>query len=484
MKKQWTEWVDALDPSCLEEPELDEQEMEELTRPVDLARIRQKALHGIKGDKKPAGKRIRRIAAIALAAALACVGTGLALKRGALEQFFNIDATLGEEQVTRVGQSQVQDGIRLTLEDVIQGQQDAVAVLSLAREDGEPFPPGATLKNLNLRIKGKETISGYAQSSRMSEDQRTLQVAVKLDNSETPLQGETLQLEAGLLYAIEDRDAQKALDLEGIYRRSPVRISTAEQGLRGADATELAQAFQQAVSAQMTGEERRLDIAGPEFAGLGFVDGQLWLGIQYPEDRTILSNSAAIYTLCDSRTGAEYHFQHNYSTDGELDGPQLAAYLFEGLAPEDLPYLTMVVSYALPSVLSEGQWSLAYTFTGEPLTERWEMDHMLQTPGGSVALTRMECSAVGVKFYGQWLREEEQSGAPRIQPAMALVLEDGEKLPLQFRGSVFNSQDGKYFFLEYILPEGAGQTGYFDQETLAAVRSVEIDGARAAITRR
>lgn len=475
MKMRWTQWIDELDPRFLDELDLEEEEVEALTQKIDLANVRQRALRGLGSGKRPASKKMRRIVAVALAAAVACVGTVWALKRGALEQFFGIDATLGEEQVTRVGQSQVKDGIRLTLEDVIPGRQSAVAVLSLAREDGEPFPLGTTLENLDLHIEGKDTLIGYTRFSRISEDQRTLQVVAKLDNSETPLQGETLNVKASLLYSSEDRDADSHLDLDAIYQRLPVAISTAEQGGQEDDDFKVAQAFQQAVAGQLTAAERKLEISGPGFAGIGFVDGQLWLGIQY-QGSTPLSNSADIYSLRDSRTGAEYNFQHNYTTGDEGNGPQLSAYLFEGLTPADLPYLTMVVSYNIPSVLSQGQWELAYTFTGEPLTEQWEMEQNLRAPGGEVALTRMECSAIGLKIYGQWLGTGERSGAPKIQPGVALVLEEGAKVPMQFQCSSINSQDGKSFYLEYSLPEGPGQKGYLDRDTLASIRTIEIDG--------
>lgn len=157
------------------------------------------------GARRRAG-RTRRILIAAAALAVCFGGAAYAVQNGYFESFFGIDP-ISDSQIVRVDQSQVSDGVRMTLAEVIPGATDSVATVAFERTDGEPFPVGSRVKEFAAEL--GDDMGGNAVRWRVSDDGRQLLAVIELFGSEAPIRGKTLTVKAAGIFTEDESGARE-----------------------------------------------------------------------------------------------------------------------------------------------------------------------------------------------------------------------------------------------------------------------------------
>lgn len=504
MKRKITDIMRELDPEALETFELTEAEVSELAKGVDMGKIRRAALDKISctenismpAERKRWRKKTGFRVAVAAVLALCLSGTVFAIHQWYMEDFFG-EGSVPEERLDRVLESQESNGVRMTLAEVIAGEQDANVIVYFERVDGKPFPAGAQAAVLDFQLstafEGQQALD--SRMVQMLEDNHKLAYCYNMSAFESIL-GETLAIKAG--YVFEDKMQKKLLDadLSEQFSAHPIRLES-DDSYRAHGMSD-SQAFEEQAQVQRAAAEpviMPLADAYPElvFAGVGFVDGRLAIATYIEaggsgenameaEASFLIRNTVLITELKDSRTDEVYRSKESGGIGGRNQKPDFAVTYFEGLTEEDLPYLTPVAEYSLPEVISDGSWSFAYTFEKEEAWKSADTDLVADTKDGLLKVTRVSVSTLGVLVQGEWLKRnenEEQRHTPEDEIPVKALMKDGSVKKLGSMGRQTHWK-GVYWKALYgpVSKERktAWEKQFLDDSMIEDMEAVVIDG--------
>lgn len=505
-----------LDPEVLEALDLSETEIGRLSREADMEKIRQAALEKISLPENspelekasvperisaPAGgkhwqKRRGLRIAVAVILALCLSGTVFAIHQWYMEDFFG-EGSVPAERLDRVLESQVSGGVRMTLAEVIAGEQDANVIVYFERVDGKPFSEATRAAALEFQLstafEGQQALASLMVQ--MLEDNHKLAYCYNMLAFESIL-GETLTIDASHIFENKIRKKTLAADLSEQFSAYPIRIESKD--LDPSEGILESQVFAEQAPAQRAAAEPvtmplKEEYPKLQFAGVGFIDGKLAIATYIEtggsgSDAIEASisyhsrNTVHISELKDRRTGEVYRMA-GYSEDGGSDQElNFAVSYFEGLTEEDLPYLTPVAQYSLPEVISDGSWSFSYTFEKEEAWKSADTDLAVDTEAGRLRVTRVSASTLGVLVQGEWLEKNEDEGGRRWlkdEISVKAVMKDGSEKELGCIRSQTHWKGVYYKALYGLILEGRKTT--WEKQFLADgmiedMEAVVIDG--------
>jgi hypothetical protein len=446
--------------------------------------------------KRRRGKRKGLRIAVAVIVALCLSGTVFAIHRWYMEDFFG-EGSVPAERLDRVLESQVSGGVRMTLAEVIAGEQDANVIVYFERVDGKPFPKATRVAVLDFHLstafEGQQAMeSGMIQ---MLEDNHKLAYCYDMLAFESIL-GETLTIDAG--YIFEDKTRKEILDadLSEQFSAYPIRLQS-EAFYRDHDMLDI-RAFEEQAPLQRAAAKpvtMPLEAEYPQlqFAGVGFIDGKLAIAtfgeaagsrVNSIEDKASFDLCKTVYIseLKDSRTGEVYRTAGHAGFGGPDPKLSFGASYFEGLTEEDLPYLTPVAEYSLPEVISDGSWSFSYTFEREEAWKSADTDLVIDTEAGPLRVTRVSVSTLGVSVQGEWLEPDKEESVPwrpdEDMPVKA-VMKDGSEKELGSIRSQTHWQGVHYKALYGVIVEGrktAWEKQFLADGMIEDMEAVVIDG--------
>ncbi|HWQ77558.1 MAG TPA: hypothetical protein VN381_02020 [Anaerovoracaceae bacterium] len=372
--------------------------------------------------RKRSGLRI----AVAVILALCLSGTVFAIHQWYMEDFFGKGSVPGE-RLDRVLESQVSGGVRMTLAEVIAGEQDANVIVYFERVDGKPFPvrtEAAALEfQLSTAFEGQQALD--SRMIQMLEDNHKLAYCYNMMAFESIL-GETLNINASYIFQEKMRKEILDADLSEQFSAYPIRIESKildpSDGILE-DRVFSEQAVIQRAAAEPVTMPLEKEYPQLQFAGVAFIDGKLAIatyteaggsGADAMEAKVSshIRNTVLISELKDSRTGEVYHTAGYSGTGGLNQKLTFEASYFEGLTEKDLPYLTPVAEYSLPELISDGSWSFSYTFEKEEAWKSADTELIIDTEAGPLRITRVSVSTLGVSVQGEWLEPDKDETVP------------------------------------------------------------------------
>ena len=441
-------------------------------------------------------KRTRFRIAVAAILALCLSGTVFAIHQWYMEDFFGEGSVPGE-RLDRVLESQVSKGVKMTLAEVIAGEQDANVIVYFERADGKPFPAGTQAANLDFQLstafEGQQALESVMVQ--MLEDNHKLAYCYNMMAFESIL-GETLAINADYVFENKIREEILDADLSEQFAAYPIRLQSEESyRIHGMLESQVfsEQAPLQRAAAGQAAMPLEKDYPKLQFAGVGFIDGMLAIatyveaggtGESAMEARVShdIRNTVHIAELRDRRTGEIYRAEGRSEDGGSDRELNFAVSYFEGLTEEDLPYLTPVAEYSLPEVISDGSWSFTYTFEREEAWKSADTDLMIDTEAGTLRVTRVSASTLGVSVQGEWLepdKDESMRWRPEEDIPVKAVMKDGSEREL---GSIRSQTHWKgiyYKALYGLIPEGrktAWEKQFLTDGMIEDMKAVVIDG--------
>lgn len=504
MKRKIVDIMQDIEPEALETFQLTETEISGLSQGADMENIRRAALGKISipetisapAERRQWRKRTGfRIAAAAILA-ICLSGTVFAIHQWYMEDFFG-EGSVPVERLDRVLESQVSGGVRMTLAEVIAGEQDANVIVYFERVDGESFPEATDVAALEFQLstafEGQQALASLMVQ--MLEDNHKLAYCYNMLAFESIL-GANLAIEAGYLFENKIREEILNADLSKQFSAYPIRLQS-EESYRIHGMLE-SQVFEEQAPVQRAAAEpvvMPLEEEYPElqFAGVGFIDGKLAIatyietGGSGENDMEAkisyhIRNTAHITELKDRRTGEVYRTE-GYSGDG---GPNqklsFAVSYFKGLSEADLPYLTPLVEYSLPEVISDGSWSFSYTFKKEEAWKSADTDLTADMETGRLKFTRVSVSTLGVSVQGEWLERNQNENGRWLQEdeiSVKAVMKDGSEKELECIHRQTHWKGVYYKALYGLVPEGrktAWEKQFLADGMIADMEAVVIDG--------
>lgn len=457
MKRKIVDIMQDMEPEVLETFHLTEKEISELSRGINMENIQRATLEKISIPEKisapeeSARWRKRNVFRIAVAAILTiCLsGTVFAIHQWYMEDFFG-EGSVPVERLDRVLESQVSGGVRMTLAEVIAGEQDANVIVYFERVDGRPFPEATDVAGLEFQLstafEGQQALNSL--TVRRLEDNHKLAYCYNMFAFESIL-GETLNIDAGYVFERETWRGSIQANLSKQFSAYPIRLKS-EDLYRAQDVSDSRNFAEQAAAQRAAAElvTMPLEEEYPElqFAGVGFINGKLAIatyieaggsGENAMEAKVSynIRNTVHITELKDRRTGEVYRTEGGSEDGGPNQKLNFAVSYFEGLTEEDLPYLTPVAEYYLPKVISDGSWSFTYTFEKKEAWKSADTDFAIDTEAGQLRITRVSASTLGIAVQGEWLKKNEHEGGRgwlKDEIPVKAVMKDGSEKQLGY----------------------------------------------------
>ncbi|OON98773.1 MAG: hypothetical protein ATN35_03535 [Epulopiscium sp. Nele67-Bin004] len=206
--------------------EVNAQLEQNLDENISQERIKELAMKGIKTQNKSKvinfPKRTLPMAAAFTLFSTATFAAGLSYYS---QNLFGDDYEIVEEHIARIGQSVEFDGVRVTLEEVLAVDKEAVIIISTTNVDGTAMDEGAfymdSISIIATDANGNRAFSsGHSMASKLSEDNLKLITTIQYDLDES-LENMTLSISVGDLFADKEIVAPaQNIDLRGMYESS------------------------------------------------------------------------------------------------------------------------------------------------------------------------------------------------------------------------------------------------------------------------
>ena len=526
MKLKIVDMMTELTPEALDMVNLTEKEISDLSGEANLEKIRTLALEQISiaettvrqpvpcagremkvaagmicGAERHRRKRrgLLRIAAAAIAA-LCLSGTAFALHQWYVEDFFG-ESAVPEERLDRVLDHREAKGVQMTLAEVIAGEQDANVIVYFERADGKPFPKGSEIAgmeaDLSNSFQGQQAVTDLMIQP--LEDNHKLAYCFNVSAFQ-PLLGETLTIHARGIYKSQLREETVHADLSKQFSAYPIRIQT--EDLKQEQRMQEDKIFEEEILLQETKAKAvrmPLEKEYPvlQFAGVGFIDGQLAVATYVEpggsggsaieaEVSEQIRNTVQISELEDSRTGERYKSAGMSESGGSDLKRNMTISFYKGLSEEDLPYLTPIAEYSLPETISDGQWSFSYTFKKEESWKSADTDMSKEMDAGRLKIVRVNASTLGLLIQGEWIEHKTTNDgrSPEDEMQVRLVMKDGSTKEL----GMINSQThykGVYYRALYGVVhrqrQSAWEKEFLSDEMIADMKAVIINGSTISL---
>lgn len=197
MKKSIVEMMKYIDEEALESIEIQEEEINQLTRELDLSKMKNVAKRKMDEEKmkmKKANIKIRNKKWwIVLAATMSIGGTVFATQYlDNFRLFYGEKVSLKTEDTTLINESVVANGIKMTITESIVSDKGAVIMLSFEKEDGTAFAEEVSIPM--LEIQGRQDVS-YMVNQKLNEEGTKLIANFEIDSYKS-LKGEKLEITA------------------------------------------------------------------------------------------------------------------------------------------------------------------------------------------------------------------------------------------------------------------------------------------------
>lgn len=434
----------------------------------------------------PFGKSMKWVACAVAAVALLGGSVAAAQNMDALHFFLRTKAEIPKAEITDVGQSAISGGVKMTVESVLAGGNDFVTLLTFERTDGSAFPEGTELYRVRLNTEDKGVIRSVS-GVRMSEDRKLLTAYIE-SSSITSMLNQSIEADVRGIYTEESREVEEEISLSNCFEARPIRMDIPDALRASSWAETVFPAFEKELIEQQGLFTDSISLKGEKegfsFAGVGFLDGRLYIATYYPggDDNDLLAYlrpEAAIHKLKDRRTGEIYEGSFQRGLDSEGSGKQMILADFEGLKEVDLPYLEPVATYVTRNIIEKGPWKVSFTVKDQGRNLTLHPDLTIDLLSEKAVLTEANLSLLGGYVIGQWSNSEKAGLPENYSTRLKAVTEDGEVLKFKIAGaSSFVDQAGKNCFkFSYKLfsTENTKDRVLLPQDKLESIKTIILD---------
>lgn len=197
MKKLIVDLMNTVDGEDIANMELSEEETVNLTKDMNIAAVKSRAIGGIHTGRSALKNKGRvkgvRKAIAALVAAMAIGGTAFAAEYfDGFKFFYGEKANIATEDRGVINKTVTGSGIKMTINESIVSDKGAIIMLTFEKEDGTVLPKETVVQALD--IKENKKIS-YMTNQKVSEDGKRLLANFEIDSSEK-LEGKSLTVTA------------------------------------------------------------------------------------------------------------------------------------------------------------------------------------------------------------------------------------------------------------------------------------------------
>lgn len=509
MKLNLDEMIKNMDLSYLDDIEFSDEEIDELIKDVDLEKIKSMTLDKLKlnnpevtsprNTKMPNSqntkgysvKRSKFLYKITLIATLILlIGSMVfAYQKGIFEQIFGINIPLTENEVIRVNKSQISDGIKMTLSEILPGETDALAIIVFEKETGEAFSNEELILSNQLDVYlDDKLIKTGSSGMRFSEDKTQILYTLEFSDNDN-LRKKKLSIKAKGLYYTKKESENYNIKLNKVFESSLAEISDDDikHITENSDSTKTKeeQIFQKLLE-KMKNQTKSMPMPyqkqynGLSFAGVGFDKDGIYLANYIPDIES--ENTIAFSGVFDNRKNEIVKYR-SITTYQAL--PHKVNFTFiEGIKKEDLPYLTPIVRNEYPKQISNGSFDISYTFPDRALTFNKEIDQICSLEFGDKHMIKLEISVLGVYLYGETLTMNEfdhEGPQIEIQPDVEIVMKDESKIELTKEGghqiNLVGSNGKPISKYQYrILNNIDREYKFIDNKLLNQIDAIIIDG--------
>ncbi|WP_027398743.1 hypothetical protein [Anaerovorax odorimutans] len=501
MERKIVDLMENINLEMIEEVELAEKEIYDLSRGANMERIfsitQKKISEAPKRKSWYKFKRKRIQVAVAAILVLCLSGTVFAIHQWYLEDFFGKNSAVPEDRLDRVLDSQVSDGVKMTLAEVIAGEEDANVIVYFERENGEPFPESTDVAglefNLNSSFKGQQAMNDVM--IKMLDNNHKLAYCYNISSFQSIL-GKTLNIDAGCVFYNQIQKKILDIDLAKRFAVHPIRIETGDSDTLTEDSFDGSFEKQAQSQSSLAGNVKMpLSEKYPnlKFAGIGFINGELGIATYIESSEggnnsidsaisAFVRNTVYVSELKDSRTGKIYRSNHYSESNTPSSERTFAVAYFEDITEEDLPYLVPTVKYELPKIISDGRWNFTYTFKKEESWKSADTDFTINIEAGKLKITRISASTLGITLQGEWMeqkKDKDNRTIPEEDILVKAVMKDGSKKEFEQISSLTHYKGVYYKGLYGIIPkdkENAWQKQYINDKLIKDIKAIEING--------
>ncbi|WP_234032752.1 hypothetical protein [Paenibacillus faecalis] len=184
MKRRIVDIMANIDNQELENLLLTEEEERELTQQISMERIKNRAMNRIQEEEtmmfnNRKAKKYKASVIIAAAMIMILSTTAFASQyMDSLKQFFGQSASIAEDERSPIQGTDTASGVTMNVEEGVYVGNSGYLVVSFMKEDGTPFPAGASIPGLELKT---EHDVNYMVGQQLLDDNKKLVGVFEMD---------------------------------------------------------------------------------------------------------------------------------------------------------------------------------------------------------------------------------------------------------------------------------------------------------------
>lgn len=439
-----------LPPELLEDVDLTEEELAAVDDLVAIENIEKLALRKAKNISKlvqtetnetppPIRRRKWKTKKIILvAAALLITGTVFAQP---MQQFFeyylgNDGVVPPSETIQVVGQSVVEKGIKMTIQEAYTTKEKVMLVLDFTKVNGETFDEADEVGYIKNHINTIGPYGGASCTKYLAEDQKTLTyIVVDQFTSSQMLEGEEpYYLEIGNIVQREDGSQIEPINLQKIYdeTHSVVEIDQDKEWQDQLDM--IYKAFKEQKPTQTVGQILVPQIPEITLEGMVSIEGRSFLITKqlmdkkvYDSRRTAESGMGLYFTYTSTGMPLDDGTGHSYYSEEEQ--AEIRFRVCEPFDRDKIANITCRVMYTKVDKMLEAEWKQEILL--KPDSREWvaSIDKLIHTDVGTYYIEKARLAWTGIILEGTQIDESIQDPNDRRWPIRQLFIEqkDGTK---------------------------------------------------------
>lgn len=441
MSKKITELMEHLEEELLEhiaEIEVDEesakrikertkckieerQELEESEKD-EIQQIYSKTIDLRETKKGPI--RIGKLKKTLLIAAALCgligVAVGAISISPTLQEFFSERLDLVTPHAQDIQKSVSDNGITMTVDTAVAGNSGGIVILRVMQEDGSTFEEGSEFRDFKVHIEESGSI-GYGNGWELSEDRKVLTYMIHLQTIDAIVDS-PIEIVGRDIVRVTAQEEIMPIDLSQVTPARERELFTSEVIVDEVGAVKL--------ETPESGKLKGIDLEHPYsdvvLGSVGFENGAFFMYMEYKEAEDALWQ---MYRLIDTRTGKTLFSTGSEGRSSSRDAIHIEKTYYEGITPEDLPYLKLVKMYNTYETFTEGEWKLSFTLEPNEHVKTFKGKKAVPFEGGNYEVKAIEVCALGATINGIQnfdAKQSEAEGVPEL--SFKLNLQDGSEV--------------------------------------------------------
>lgn len=424
------------------------------SQPIDLQEAK-------KGRVK-LGKLKKALLIAAVLCGLMGVAVGAISISPTLQEFFSERLDLVTPHAQDIQKSVSHNGVTMTVDTAVAGNSGSILILRVTKDDGSTFEEESEFRDFKVYLLEGGS-NGYAHGWELSEDKKVLTYIIHFKTMASIVDS-TIEIIGKDVVRVTQQEEVLPIDLSQVTPARERELFSEEIIVHETGDVKL--------EMPENGELKGIDLEHPYsdvvLGSVGFKNGTFFTYMEYKEKEDALWQ---MYRLIDTRTGETLFSTGSEGKSSSRGAIHIEKTYYEGITPEELPYLKLVKMYNTYETFVEGEWKLSFTLEPNQHVKTFKGKKSVPFEGGSYEVKDIEVCALGATINGIQnfdTGQDVEQGRPEL--SFKLKFQDGSEMMMN---TVMQSGYGSGETLDLYIEAGEPWSSFTEEEKEEKRREAE-----------